>query len=305
MQPSPRPYVPPKLPNTLTYNDLNGIEAEEILVQWFRQLLCRHPQFQPHLTLPMCRMSLDVKVTVEMFVGGTVPVESPPETFEIGGHAVLNNEWSGRDTSVHNAKPSDFSNPVTYEPLTAVVNASPTPGGSVPDAIRQQHDMPIPAPGYGDRTIGGHLFMGDVVSATEHRMSPDSNRGEARQPQGWVADLEYKPSTHDAATQARQGTVADGYVFAADVETKSPTSQRIAIDRGAVDIDLSGQGDLHQGSQHFSAGSHIASKDKFGDQKGTSYGSVTGTYDPGPAGLARPSGGNRSRLEFGNARGRD
>src|SRR5579863_7336634 len=81
-----------RLPSQLTYNDLNGKEATEILVDWFRQLLSQQPLLQPHLTLPKAKMSLDINVLLEMYTGGTVPVASPPDSITIAGNVTLSND---------------------------------------------------------------------------------------------------------------------------------------------------------------------------------------------------------------------
>jgi hypothetical protein len=137
-------YQQPRLPSQLTYNDLNGEEALNAACDWFRQLLQSHPLFQRHLTLPMADIAVKVELGIDMYVGGTVPVESAPEHLDIGGKVVLQSR----------------------------INAAPIPGGSPPDQIREQHGMPVPTPGYGSRETGSHLFLADVEVKTEPYKGP-------------------------------------------------------------------------------------------------------------------------------------
>jgi len=296
-------YHRPRLPSQLTYNDLNGAEAIEILTDWFRQLLQSQPQLQPHLTLPMAKITLNVGVYIEMHVGGTVPVASPPELLGINGNVTLDNRSS--DESVGPI--------VTVErDLSAVVNAAPISGGSPPDKIREQHNLPIPRPSYGPRETGSHLFLADVIEYT-----PDITRVWGTPSGGPDTRSDTRsggpPTTEPGAahevrreTGGREGAVAEGYVFSSEVVNAGPQEQRIPIDRGAIEIDLTGEGKMRQGSMIVTAGTHVASAKVLGDQGGAEYGSVGTTYDPGPAGLARPGHGGglyrdgRSRISFGN-----
>jgi len=260
-----------RLPSELTYNDLNGTEAREILVDWFRQLLASQPLLQPHLTLPMAKITLDIGVAIDMYIGGTVPVASPPERVDITGAVTLSNNLGPNvrtgDATFH-VKPSERST----EHLSTVVNAAPIPGGQPPDQIREAHDLPIPRPGYGPREIGAHLFLADVVDKTVER---------AENP---------KPAP------GRQGIVADGYVFSSE-PMPAPTIRQEILD-GAIQIDLKGDGIQHAGT-HVSAGTHRKSVKDFGDGKGAAYGSINGVIDHGPAGLMTGKF-NRTKLGFGN-----
>jgi len=298
-------YHRPRLPSQLTYNDLNGAEAIEILTDWFRQLLQSQPQLQPHLTLPMAKITLNVGVYIEMHVGGTVPIASPPELLGINGNVTLDN-----------VGPTDLSvgPPVAVErELSAVINAAPISGGSPPDKIREQHNLPIPRPSYGPRETGSHLFLADVVS---QGVRPEDTRSGAQdtrsggppttEPGAAATGRQATGGREGAPTGGREGAVAEGYVFSSEVVNAGPQEQRIPIDRGAIEIDLTGEGKMRQGNMIVTAGTHVASKKVLGDQGGAEYGSVGTTYDPGPAGLARPGHGGglyrdgRSRISFGN-----
>lgn len=254
-----------RLPSQLTYNDLNGKEAKEILVDWFRQLLDSQTILQPHLTLPMAKITLDVGIAVDMYIGGTVPVASPPERLDITGAVTLSNDLAGPNVRTGD---STFQVEHSEQALSAVVNAAPIPGGQPPDQIRQQHDLPIPRPGYGPRDVGAHVFLADVVEETAK-----------------------------SKTGGREGIVADGYVLSSEVVTKTPTVHQEILD-GSIKIDLQGDGISHAG-MNVSAGTHRASVKKFGDGGGKTYGSVNGVMDGGPAGLATGNF-NRQRLGFGN-----
>jgi len=275
-------------PSLVTYNDLNGEEVREILVDWFRQLLSSQPVMQKHLTLPMAKIDLKVTVDVAMFHGGTVPVASPPEVMSILG-----------DVSVQNA----IAAQQPHVELAAVVNAAPIPGGQPPDQIRSQHDLPIARPGYGDRSIGGHVQVADIVDIVESTVEETNRRREAagvRLPQPANGDDATAALTVDSS--GRRGCVAEGYIFAGPPPVNGTVEQEIPVDNGAIDIDLTGQGRMKQGGMTVTAGTHTASKSKFGDRAGEKYGSVAATYDLGPAGLATNGGGSRTKLGFGNNR---
>jgi hypothetical protein len=242
---------------TQTYNDLNGAEATEIVVDWVRQLLSRQPLLQPHLTLPNAKISIDLGIKVEMFAGGAVPFSSAPDALQFSGGLTVLHESSGE---------SDSSRCLSGESiLSAVINASPTPGGRPPDEIRAAHGLPVMQPGYASST------------------------------QPFLSDIPHIPEP-----AARQGIVADGYVFAPCPASAEGEQQHIPIGSGAIDIDLSGRGEMRSGPVVNYGPTHRASVKAQGDGKGAIYGSVTGTYDPGPAGLAMPGGGARPRLSFGN-----
>jgi len=268
---------------------LNGSEATDAILDWVRQLLASQPFLQPHLTLPMADISISLHVSIDMYVGGTVPVASPPENVLIAGSLDLSNRISGDI-------PASGSMVHEERDLSARVNAAPIPGGAPPDQIRDRHGLPVSRPGYGPRDTGSHMFLADIAERT------DAARDRAPLP------------VEESNANVRQGIVADGYTFspstegAVSVSQPSATEQSIPLDRGAIDIDLSGKGRMHQGDQVITAGSHIASKKQLGDQAGREYGSVGATYDAGPAGLSRPGKGGglysdgRTRISFGNDR---
>ncbi len=288
-------------PSQLTYNDLNGKEATDLLVNWFKQLLEAQPLLQPHLTLPMAKFSLDLVITVDMHVGGTVPVASPPDTLKIPGSFKLYNDVSAAGSATDaNRYVSDAEHTAYVERtlavdserseqhLSAVVNAAPIPGGSPPDQIREQHGLPVPRPGYGDRETGRHLFIGDI----EVRVDPYHKDDPVVLPDVPVV------------AGVRKGIVADGYVFATESPSQ-PDRQSIDLANGSIEVDLSGKGISHAGMV-VKDDTHRKSVKEFGDSKGERYSSVNGVYDAGPAGLMnnRGSGGlysdGRQRISFGN-----
>jgi hypothetical protein len=289
MTPS-RPSLPQRLPASLTYNDLNGGEAVEILCDWFRQLLKSHPLMQPHLTLPMAVLDLKVQVGVDMYIGGSVPVSSPPEHLDIGGGVKLTNEIPGSG-----AAPSQLQ--YTEQEFRATVNAAPIPGGLPPDKVREQHGLQVPRPGYGSRDTGSHMFLADV---------PDPLAGELQRE---VSRLAAGTTVPDAAssTGGRRGDVADGYVFSSEVVTQPGGKQVIPVDNGSIRVDMEGEAIQHAGLS-VSAGTHVSSAKVLGDQRGKPYESVNGVMDAGPRGLMRPGRGagglytdGRPRLSFGNS----
>lgn len=294
MTPS-RPSLPQRLPTSLPYNDLNGREATEILVDWFRQLLRGHYLLQPHLTLPMAVFDLQVHIGVDMYVGGTVPVASPPDHIDINGSTRITNDVpdAGRDAFQGDR---EVGLKHTEDEFRATVNAAPIPGGLPPDQVREQHGLQVPRPGYGSRDTGSHLFLADV---------PDPLAGELQRE---VSRLAAGTTVPDAAssTGGRRGEVADGYVFSSEVVTQPGGKQVIPVDNGSIRVDMAGEAIQHAGIS-VSAGTHVSSAKVLGDQRGKPYESVNGVMDAGPRGLMRPGRGagglytdGRPRLSFGN-----
>ena len=303
----------PRLPSTQTYNDLNGEEARDILLDWCRQLLSSQPQLQRHLTLPMARMRLSLHLDVDMFIGGTIPVDSPPEQLTIDGSFELGNMAAVASIPLSSIKGIALNrdsllgnisfDPATMErrgdyvfwktDLSATVNAAPIPGGSVPDAVRAQHNLPISRPGYGPRDIGSHLFLSDIAEETEIRRA-------AAIPSP-IPDPGPIPTPVDS-TGGRQGIVADGYVFSSEPVNPNITGdavhQVIPVDNGAIEVDMRGR-DVNHAGITIPQVMRRASVKTQGDQKGALRGSVSGVYDAGPAGLMT-GGINRTKLEFGN-----
>jgi hypothetical protein len=271
----------PVLPSQLTYNDLNGSEATEILVDWFRQLLKSNPLMQPHLTLPMAKFTLDIAVGIDMYVGGSVPVESPPERLDIGGSVTLDNKVAGSGATRDILSPGRQMEH-TAERYSTVVNAAPIPGGRPPDEVREAHGLQVPRPAYGPRDTGSHLFLADV------------------------------PDTQTDASGGRRGEVAPGYTFSEQVvrpgmPSASTLDQHIPVDKGEIHIDLTGDGIVHESGMRVKERAHVSSVKEAGDERGHSYSSVNGVYDPGPAGLMTRRGGGglgtdgRPRISFGNS----
>ena len=282
MTPSTRPSLPQRLPASLPYNDLNGREATEILVDWFRQLLRGHYLLQPHLTLPMAVFDLQVHIGVDMYVGGTVPVASPPDHIDINGSTSITNNIPDAERGAVERTEHDFA---------ATVNAAPVPGGLPPDQVREQHGLPVPRPGYGSRDTGSHLFLADIPQV-DADVQAEAKRVFTAQPQ---------PDT----TGGRRGEVAEGYVFSSEPVTHVG-HQTIPVDNGAIRVNMDGQ-PVQAAGISVSAGTHVSSKKELGDQKGHAYESVNGVLDAGPRGLMRPGRGagglytdGRPRLSFGN-----
>jgi hypothetical protein len=287
-----RPSLPQRLPASLTYNDLNGDEAVEILCDWFRQLLKGHYLMQPHLTLPMAVLDLRVSVGVDMYVGGTVPVASPPEHLDISGGVKITNEIpvAARGTSSNDRQVVVVRH--TDHEFATTVNAAPVPGGLPPDQVREQHGLPVPRPGYGSRDTGSHLFLADIPQVDADVVAE--------------AKRTFTAASDPDTTGGRRGDVAEGYVFSTEPVTHERT-QTIAVDNGAIRVNMDGS-PIQAAGISVSAGTHVSSKKELGDQKGHAYESVNGVMDAGPRGLMRPGRGagglytdGRPRLSFGNS----
>ena len=292
---SSRPSLPQRLPASLTYNDLNGDEAVEILTDWFRQLLKGHYLMQPHLTLPMAVLDLKVQVGVDMYVGGSVPVAATPDHIDITGGVRLTNEIpSGSGATASNDRKVVVASHTEHD-FAATVNAAPVPGGLPPDQVREQHGLPVPRPGYGSRDTGSHLFLADIPNV-DADVAAEAKR---------VFTAQREPAA-DNSTGGRRGDVAEGYVFSTETVDHTPAHQRIAVDNGSIEVRMDGVAVQHAGIS-VSAGTHVSSKKELGDQKGNAYESVNGVLDAGPRGLMRPGRGagglytdGRPRLSFGN-----
>ena len=295
MTPSTRPSLPQRLPASLTYNDLNGREATEILVDWFRQLLRGHYLMQPHLTLPMAVLDLQVHIGVDMYVGGSVPVAAAPDHIDINGSTRITNEIpdAARGTSSFDRQVVEARH--TEHDFAATVNAAPVPGGLPPDQVREQHGLPVPRPGYGSRDTGSHLFLADIPDV-DADVAAEAKRVFTAAPATAAPD----------STGGRRGDVAEGYVFSTETVDHTPAHQHIAVDNGSIEVRMDGVAVQHAGIS-VSAGTHVASAKTLGDQKGHAYESVNGVLDAGPRGLMRPGRGagglytdGRPRLSFGN-----
>lgn len=292
-----------KLASQLTYNDLNGDEAVEVLCDWFHQLLKSDPLMQPHLTLPMAKITLNIGVQIDMYVGGTVPVVSAPDRRDITGAVTLSNDLSGGAQPVMSATGVDRRMEHRESKLTTVVNAAPLPGGEPPDKIREKHDLPIPRPSYGPRETGSHLFLSD---APEQPLPPDTERLEPSVLDNIIEESSVaKVDARMQSAGGRRGMVADGYVLSSERAGAQVDEQVIPADNGDIQIDLVGKGIQHAGIT-VKDDSHRKSKTKFGDRQGEKYSSVNAVYDPGARGLtAGHHGGGlysdgRARIGFGN-----
>ena len=204
-----RPSLPQRMPASLPYNDLNGREATEILVDWFRQLLRGHYLMQPHLTLPMAVFDLQVHIGVDMYVGGSVPVAATPDHIDIQGSVKLTNEIpSGGGATASNDRKVVVASHMqhTEHDFAATVNAAPVPGGLPPDQVREQHRLPVPRPGYGSRDTGSHLFLADIFEGPS----------EVELKQALLDNGKASPPAALDTTGGRRGDVAEGYVFSSE-----------------------------------------------------------------------------------------
>lgn len=134
---------PLRLPAMLTFNELDGTEAAHVLENRFEQVIKAVPYFQKHITLPRCRLTLNVKIEIW--------ADQPsPETIQIGDKLTV----------------------VVDEPTLAEIFAAesvdstaPIAGGHPPDQIREMHGLPISRPARGDRAVGGQVAVSDTWQA--------------------------------------------------------------------------------------------------------------------------------------------
>ena len=134
------PFVP--APSVLTFNELNGEECREVLLNRCVQAFEKIPYFQKHITLPRVKMVLNVRLEIW--------ADQPnPEQINIGDTltVVLDQPILGE---VFNIEATDA--------------AAPIPGGKPPDQVREMHGLPVSAQQRGPREVGGHIAVSDQFS---------------------------------------------------------------------------------------------------------------------------------------------
>lgn len=121
------------------YNELNGSEAKEILLQRFAAQLNAIPWLQRHITLP--RVHMRMSVTFSLYADQPTPeLHSVDDDFTIRTDTPVNS--SGGSSSALTSHPHILE-PHDYK-LEEDIDASPS--GSPPDQIRDEHSIPIPTP---------------------------------------------------------------------------------------------------------------------------------------------------------------
>jgi hypothetical protein len=301
-------------PSKLPYNDLSGSEMVDVLTDWFRNLLREHELLQPHRTLPHARITLDVRVGIDMFTGGAVPFESAPDHVDIAIRQEFENEVrraraalaSDTDERLRVAAEAETERLERERTMHVVINGAPIEGGKPPDQLRTEHGLPVPRPGFGPRGTGSHMFLADVLPGMPKPQVPASLP--VTDPILLTDHSALVPPVAPATDSAggRRGEVAEGYVFSSEVSNSSPTEQHMPADRGEISIELAGKGIQHDSGMRVMAPTSRASVREQGDERGEKYTGVHGVYDPGPRGLIRSNrqGGygtdGRPRISFGN-----
>jgi hypothetical protein len=129
------------LPAMLTFNELNGEEVREILLNRCRDIFDRVPQFQRHITLPRVRITFNVKLEIY--------ADQPnPKTMDIGDKLTV-----------------VIEQPAEVIEAQSVDTAAPIPGGHPPDQVRELHGLPVAQPSRGPQNIGGQITISDQFSA--------------------------------------------------------------------------------------------------------------------------------------------
>ena len=129
------------LPSMLTYNELDGSEVAQIIQNRFEQFLASVPHFQPHITLPRVRITVNVKL--EVWADQPAPESIP-----------LSDKF---DVVVERAPEIEI---IEGE---AVDSSAPIAGGQPADRIRELHGLPVTQPAHGPRNIGGQMQISDQV----------------------------------------------------------------------------------------------------------------------------------------------
>lgn len=141
------------------YNDLNGEEAKQILLDRFAARLNEVPWLQRHLTLPRVRMKL--AVTFELYAD-----QPTPESHRIEDDYTLRTDQPSPTQST-SRQTIPRNEPELIETLEGeeLIDASPTTG-KPPDQIREESGLPIPTP-VRDRTTRQLGDMPDVSHLTD------------------------------------------------------------------------------------------------------------------------------------------
>lgn len=139
------------LPSSLTYNELNGEEIKQVLIERFRTILNDVPYLQRHLTLPRIKMSLSV--TLDRYA----ETNSPEQSVITDRLTIINSDPSDLDTDQLSLALAESTT------LSSTVNSAPVRGGQPAGQIREEHGIVDPGPVRGDRAIGGQFFHQDYV----------------------------------------------------------------------------------------------------------------------------------------------
>lgn len=140
------------------YNDLNGSEAKEILMQRFSAQLNTIPWLQRHLTLPRVRMKLSV--SFEMYAD-----QSTPEVQQIVDDFTIRTEADTTDSRSSNPAPHPHILAPEPHHFEVEEEIDSSPNGSPPDQLREEHGISIPTP-VKNRLTGVTEDMPDVVNLT-------------------------------------------------------------------------------------------------------------------------------------------
>ena len=134
-------------PSLICYNDLNGAEMRDILVERFIAVLDEVPYFQKHLTLPRVKAVIKVELTCEAEDPNAVPNITLDETVE-----------------VRLPTAGTVGNVIQSFDLSSVVDSSPK--GTPPDNVRLEHGIEPTQPSQTFDSRGQKLAIADVVPAS-------------------------------------------------------------------------------------------------------------------------------------------
>lgn len=114
----------------VVYNELNGEEGKEILVQRVSDLLSAIPEFRRLISLNRVRMRIDIELEVW---GRTPPTVSVKDEFMVLARNPLAEDEGEEIHAGYSAGSEIYANPSV-------------PGGLHPDQIREDHALPIMVP---------------------------------------------------------------------------------------------------------------------------------------------------------------
>lgn len=132
------------------YNDLNGQEVKEILVQRLAQILDQIPYLQRHLTLPRVRMTMHIQLEVD----------GVPEHHRTRD---INDQFT-----VKLANP-----PLEYDTVDYVGQAEVDTYANPPDQIRDEFQLPIMTPKR-DKMVGVHQDQPIITPIAPTPHPPDA-----------------------------------------------------------------------------------------------------------------------------------
>lgn len=143
-----------KRPSILCYNDLNGEETAQVIVDEFTAVLADYPYFKPHLTFPRVRAIVHVELITEAEQPNAVPVVTIDREVD-----VRLSSYDPRLKYDTNHVEATFTIDSSPDPNT---NGAYTKGNAPPDTIRVDHGIEPTIQVQTFSADGRKLSIGDI-----------------------------------------------------------------------------------------------------------------------------------------------